>query len=83
LSADAKQQVSGATETGIPIVTTDEAYQSLRNGGLTADEAATVTDNYADAQLVALKTSMLAVALLAVLSLWLTRRLPGKPVQAA
>jgi MFS family permease len=83
LSADAKQQISAATETGIPIVTTDEAYQSLRNGGLTADEAATVTDNYADAQLVALKTSMLAVALLAVLSLWLTRRLPGKPVQAA
>jgi hypothetical protein len=50
---------------------------------LTADEAAAVTDDYADAQLVALKTSMLAVALLAVLSLWFTRRLPGRPREAA
>jgi len=34
-------------------------------------------------QLDALKTSMLAVAFLAVLSLWFTRRLPGRPTQAA
>jgi MFS family permease len=76
-----KEQISAATETGIPIITTDQAYQSLREAGLPPDQAATVTDDYADAQLDALKTSMLAVALLAVLSLWLTRRLPGKPDQ--
>jgi hypothetical protein len=50
---------------------------------LTPDDAATVTDDYAAAQLDALKTSMLAVAFLAVLSLWFTRGLPGKPKEAA
>jgi hypothetical protein len=38
--------------------------------------------NYADAQLEALKKAMLAVALLALLSLLFTRRLPGKPLTA-
>jgi MFS family permease len=74
-----KEQISAATETGIPIITTDQAYKNLRDAGLKPADAATVTDDYADAQLDALKTSMLAVALLAVLSLWFTRRLPGRP----
>ncbi len=78
-----KEQISAATETGIPIMTTEEAYKNLRDAGLKPAEAATVTDDYADAQLDALKVSMLAVALLAVLSLWFTRRLPGKPKEAA
>jgi hypothetical protein len=81
VSPDAKAQISEATETGIPIVTTDQAYQSLRDAGLPPGDAAAVTDDYADAQLDALKTSMLAVALLAVLSFWFTRRLPGKPAK--
>jgi hypothetical protein len=45
-------------------------------------EATTVTDDYADAQLDALGTSMLTVAFLAVLSFWFTRRLPGKREEA-
>ena len=83
LSADVKAQVSKATETGIPIVTTDQANKALRDAGLTAADATTVTNDYAHAQLNALKTSMLAVAFLAVLSLWFTRRLPGKPDESA
>jgi hypothetical protein len=46
-------------------------------------EAEAVTADYGDAQLNALKTSMLAVAFLAVLSFWFTRRLPGRPKEAA
>jgi hypothetical protein len=46
---------------------------------LTPAEANTVTEDYGNAQLDALKMSMLAVAFLAVLSFWFTRRLPGKP----
>ena len=45
-------------------------------------EADAVTADYADAQLEALKKAMLAVALLALLSLVFTRRLPGKPATA-
>src|SRR5207248_9688564 len=81
--SDVKAQISDATETGIPIVTTDAAYRALRNAGLPPADATTVTDDYASAQLNALKTSMLAVALLAVLSSWFTRRLPGKREEAA
>ena len=36
-----------------------------------------MTADYGNAQLNALKASMLAVALLAVISFWFTRRLPG------
>ena len=80
---DVKTQISKATETGIPIVTTDQAYKALRDAGLSSADATTVTDDYAGAQLDALKTSMLAVAFLAVLSFWFTRRLPGKREEAA
>ena len=73
-----RHKISKATEAGIPIVTTDQAYKSLRDAGLSQAHATTVTADYADAQLDALKTSMLAVALLAVLSFWFTRRLPWK-----
>ena len=83
MPADVKAQISKATEAGIPIVTTDQAYQGLRDAGLPPAAATTVTDDYAQAQLNALKTSMLAVAFLAVLSFWFTRRLPGKPEETA
>jgi MFS family permease len=82
LSSDVKVQVSKATEAGIPIVTTDQANQALRDAGLPPADATTVTHDYADAQLAALKTSMLAVAFLAALSFWFTRRLPGKREEA-
>ena len=81
--SNVKEQISKATETGIPIATTDQAYQGLRDAGLPPAQAATVTDDYADAELNALKTSMLTVAFLAVLSIWFTRRLPGKRPEAA
>ena len=53
--SDVKAQISKATETGIPIVTTDQAYQGLRDAGLSAADATTVTDDYAKAQLNALR----------------------------
>jgi hypothetical protein len=50
----------------------------------TAHCAAAATEKgISNAQLDALKTSMLAVAFLAVLSFWFTRQLPGRPKLAA
>ena len=49
-----------------------------REGGLTPDQARAVADDYGDAQLDALRLSLGAVALAALLSLWLTRRLPTR-----
>ena len=71
-----KTQIADATEEGIAIVTTKQAHQSLLDAGLTPAEADAVTSDYSAAQLNALKTSMLGVAFLTVLSFWFTRRLP-------
>jgi MFS family permease len=77
--SDVKAQIAAATEEGIPIVTTKQAHQALLDAGLKPAEADAVTADYGNAQLDALKTSMLGVAALAVLSFWFTRRLPGRP----
>jgi MFS family permease len=83
LASDVKTQIAAAAEEGIPIVTTEQAHQALLDAGLTPAEADAVTADYSNAQLDALKTSMLAVAFLAVLSFWFTRRLPGRTRGAA
>jgi MFS family permease len=80
--AEVKTQIAAATEKGIPIVTSDQAHQALLDAGLAPAEADAVTTDYSNAQLDALQTSMLAVAFLAVLSFWFTRRLPGRPSEA-
>ena len=67
-----------ATEQGIEIVTTEQAHAAAVSAGLTPAEADAVTADYADAQLDALKKAMLAVALLALLSLMFTRNLPAR-----
>ena len=79
LPSDVKTQIAAATEEGIPIVTTEQAHQALLDAGLTPAEADAVTADYGNAQLDALKTSMLAVAFLAVLSFWFTGGYPEKP----
>jgi EmrB/QacA subfamily drug resistance transporter len=78
LSEPVRAQIQAATEQGIDIVTTEQARAAAVSAGLTPAEAEAVTADYADAQLEALKKAMLAVALLALLSLMFTRRLPSK-----
>jgi EmrB/QacA subfamily drug resistance transporter len=79
LSEPVRAEITAATEQGIEIVTTEQAHAAAISAGLTPVEADAVTADYADAQLEALKKSMLAVALLALLSIVFTRRLPAKP----
>ena len=78
--SEQKTQIAAATENGIPIVTTEQAHQALLDAGATEAQATAITADYADAQLEALKRSMLAVAFLALLSFWFTRRLPGRRI---
>ena len=82
LSEPVRAEITAATQEGIEIVTTEQANAAAISAGLSAAEADAVTADYADAQLEALKKAMLAVALLALLSLLFTRRLPGKPSTA-
>jgi hypothetical protein len=77
LSQPVRAEITAATQQGIEIVTTEQANAAAIAAGLSPTEADAVTADYADAQLEALKKSMLAVALLALLSLLFTRRLPG------
>ena len=77
-----RTQIQEATQKGIEIVTTEQANAAAIDAGLSPDEADAVTADYADAQLDALKKAMFGVALLALLSLLFTRRLPGKPSTA-
>src|SRR3954468_13176485 len=78
LPSGVKTQVAASTESGIPIVTAEQAHQALLDAGLSQADADAVTADYGQAQLDSLKTSMLAVVFLALLSFWFTRRLPGR-----
>jgi EmrB/QacA subfamily drug resistance transporter len=82
LSEPVRAEITAATEQGIDIVTTEQAHAAATSAGLSPTEADAVTADYADAQLEALKRAMLAVALLALVSLLFTRRLPGRPATA-
>jgi hypothetical protein len=72
----ARQSIVANVQQGIDIVPVATVEDAAVKGGLTPDQAHEVADDYGDAQLDALRLSLGAVALAALLSLWLTRRLP-------
>jgi hypothetical protein len=74
----ARETIVAKAEQGIDIVPVAAVEDAAVKGGLTPDQARAVADDYGDAQLDALRLSLGAVALTALLSLWLTRRLPTK-----
>jgi MFS family permease len=74
--AAAREQIVANAEQGIDIVPVAAAEQAAVDGGLTPDQARAVAADYGEAQLDALRLSLGAVALAALLSLALTRRLP-------
>jgi hypothetical protein len=74
--AAARETIVAQAQQGIDIVPVDAVEQAAVKGGLTDDQARAVAGDYGDAQLDALRLSLGAVALAALLSLWFTRRLP-------
>jgi MFS family permease len=72
----ARQAIVANAQQGIDIVPVATVEQAAVKGGLTPDQARAVAADYGDAQLDALRLSLGAVALTALLSLWFTRRLP-------
>ncbi len=77
-----KTAITGATQQGIEIVTTEQVHAAALDAGLSASEADALTADYADAELEALRKAMFAVSMLALLSLVFTRKLPGRPPAA-
>ena len=76
--AQTRQQVEQVASKGIPIVSVDQAEAALKDGGVPADQATAIADDYGKAQLHGLKRAIGAVALFALFSLWFTRGLPAR-----
>jgi MFS family permease len=74
------QQIAANTEEGIDIVPVSQVKQTALAKGLPPDQAEAVAGDYGDAELAALKKSLGAVAVIALLSLWFTRKLPSSAV---
>jgi MFS family permease len=74
--AAAREAIVAKAQNGIDIVPVDAAEQAAVKAGLTPQQARAVAADYGEAQLDALRLALGAVALTALLSLWLTRRLP-------
>ena len=79
--APVRAEVAKIAEKGIPVVPVDDVKQAAVDNGLPPGQATALADDYGDAQLDGLKRAIGAIAVIAVLSLWFTRRLPGHPLQ--
>jgi hypothetical protein len=78
IPAAAREQLSAAAAKGIPVVPVADVEQAATEAGLSAEEARAVGDDYGEAQLDGLRRAIGAVGIIAFLSLWFTRRLPGR-----
>lgn len=74
-----KDQITQSAADGIDIVPVETVHQQALDAGLPPKQADAVATDYGNAQLDALKKALLAVAILAFVGLWFTRRLPAKP----
>ncbi len=81
--ASVQETIAANTEEGIDIVPAAQVEQQALSKGLSEDQAKAVAADYGDAQLDALRISIGAVAVIALLSLWFTRRLPTSAVAPA
>jgi MFS family permease len=73
-----REQLAQVAEKGIPVVPKDDVEDAVVKAGVPREEAQAIADDYGDAQLQGLKRAIGAVAIFALLSLWFTRRLPGR-----
>jgi hypothetical protein len=74
----ARETIIANTTQGIDIAPVADVEKLVAEKGLPADAAKAVADDYGEAQLEALRKSLGAVALVALLALWFTRRLPHR-----
>jgi len=71
------QAVAAAIEAeGVDIFPVAEAEALLVDAGLPPEQAATIAADYGAAELDGLRVALLAVAVIALLAFWFTRRLP-------
>lgn len=78
LPSSVKTQVQAASTTGIPIVPVASVETAALDAGLSQSQAASITQDYEDSTVQALKQSMFFLLAIAVMSLVLSRNIPAK-----
>lgn len=78
ISADVKQQLEVKLSAGGSFVAADEVRAGAEAAGVSPATADALVEGYEDAQLKALKTALLAAAMIVLASFWATRRLPTR-----
>jgi EmrB/QacA subfamily drug resistance transporter len=73
-----RERVAQVAEKGIPVAPVEDVEQAAIDQGVPPEQASALADDYGEAQLDGLKRAIGAVAVFALLSLWFTRRLPGR-----
>jgi MFS family permease len=81
--ADVSQQISTQAEANANFVSVDQVTAAAEQAGLSPEQVEAVTTEYADAQIMALKTAFAAIALFSLLALWYVGSLPERAEGAA
>ncbi|MEI7889386.1 MAG: MFS transporter [Actinomycetes bacterium] len=78
-----QQLVASETKDGVQVVSKSAAVQTAEAAGLSPSEVETVSAHYMDAQIAALRKALAVVAMLALLGLFIAKRLPAVPAGSA
>ncbi|HSX14675.1 MAG TPA: MFS transporter [Candidatus Saccharimonadales bacterium] len=76
LPSNVKTYVNENSQAGVAIVSTKDVSNFAQSQGLSEEDVNAVTDAYASSQIEALRTSLFAVAVLAILTLAFSRNIP-------
>ncbi|WP_262365824.1 MFS transporter [Gordonia sp. OPL2] len=79
VSATTKTRIAEASADGIEILGRDQLEKVAQDNDIPADEVTTLVDHYVEAQLFAIKISILLAVFLAAVGLVIARRLPRVP----
>ena len=83
LSSQEQAAIVDKTDEGVPVASDEQVRAALAESPLSAEKQDAVADDYADAQLDALKRSLILAGALGLLGLLFVRRLPGEPLAHA
>jgi hypothetical protein len=71
-------QLTAQAEQNANFVSVEQVTLAAEQAGLSPEEVAAVSEQYADAQIMALKVAFAAIALFALLALWYVQSLPER-----
>jgi MFS family permease len=81
LPASLKQELSSASEQGVPMVSQADAKKAAEKAGLRPAQVDTLVGHYGDSQVDALKKALLLASSFTLVGLWFARSLPGEPLE--